>query len=211
MRRSTVLFPLPDGPTSARSSPSAISIVRSRTAAKPLGKIRLTFFKMIDATSTLYRPTGQTSDDAALRNQYQDRYWSGRDHCSGQNLSPRHQILTAKQRDSDGDRVPLGTERERERKEKLVPAIEKRQDRRRRQSRCRQWQDNLAHRSKTARPVDQRRLFQVQRQLPEESGQEPDCQWHRKGQIREHQPLVGVQQVQFAQQEKQRRDDRNMR
>src|SRR5262245_1057924 len=186
MRRRTVLFPLPDGPTSARSSPSAISSIRSRTAARPLGKIRLTFFRMIDATSPLYRPTGQTGDDAALRNQYQDRYRGGRDHRSGQNLSPWHQILTAKQRNSDGHRVPLGSERERERNENLVPAIEKRQDRRRRQSRCRQWQDNLAHRSKTARPVDQRRLFQVHWQLPKESSEEPDRQWHRKGQIRKH-------------------------
>ena len=37
MSRSTVLLPLPDGPTRTSSSPSATSSVRSRAATWPFG------------------------------------------------------------------------------------------------------------------------------------------------------------------------------
>src|SRR4029078_1461680 len=115
MRRSTVLFPPPDGPTRARSSPSAMSSDRSRTADRTVGNILLTLVNVIDATSALYRPARKTGDDAALCNQHQDRNRNRRDDRSRQNLSPRYLVLTTKQRNGDRHGVALGAERERER------------------------------------------------------------------------------------------------
>src|SRR5262249_24805564 len=119
MRRSTVLLPLPDGPTRTTSSPSGMWSVRSRTATRPLANVLFTLFKVIAATSALYGPTGETGDDPALCDQYQNRDRSRRHHRAGENLSPRHLVLPAKERDGDRHRVPLGAEREREREQKL--------------------------------------------------------------------------------------------
>src|SRR5262245_37405254 len=173
IRRSTVLFPLPDGPTRATSSPSAISSVTSRTAARPPGNTLLTFLKMIDATSTLDCSAGESRNNPALCDQHETRYRRGRDHRSGQNLSPRHLVLSAEERDGDGHCVPLGPQRERERKQKLVPAVKKSQDGSRREGWCGKRQHDLSHGAKPACTVDERSLFKVRRQLPEESCQQP--------------------------------------
>src|SRR5262245_34321845 len=178
MRRSTVLLPLPDGPTTATSSPSGMWSVRSRTATRPLGNVLFTWFKVIAATSALYGPSGETRDYPALCNQHQNRDRRRRHHRAGKNLSPWHLVLPAKERDGDGHRVPLGTEREREREQELVPAIEKRQDGGGRQGWRRQRQHDLSHHAKAARAVDERGFFHIRGQLAEESGQQPDGQRH---------------------------------
>ena len=46
--------------------------------------------------------------------------------------------------------------------------------------------------------------------LPEEADEEPDRQWHRERQVREHEASVGVDQSQLAKQQVERRHDRDL-
>src|SRR5918995_3909326 len=50
IRRSSVVFPQPEAPTSTMNSPSSIGRLRSRTAAKPFGKVFVTRSRTIPAT-----------------------------------------------------------------------------------------------------------------------------------------------------------------
>src|SRR5215212_5565663 len=102
--RSTVLLPLPDGPSRTSSSPSATSRLRSRTATCPFAYALLTCRSDSDAMSALHCAGGEPGDDAPLRDQHERRNRRGRDHRRREDLSPWHLILSAKQRDGDRHR-----------------------------------------------------------------------------------------------------------
>ena len=138
-------------------------------------------------------PTVRPCDDAALTGQDQQRDRNRRHDGCRQHLAPWHLIAAAEQHDRDRNRVAFGTEREREREEKLVPAVEKRQDRRARDPGRGQRQHHVAQRPHPRRAVQHRRLFEIARQLAEESRQQPDGERHREGQVRKHQPGIRVQ------------------
>src|SRR5688500_7801527 len=97
--RSTVLLPLPEGPTRTSSSPSAISSETPSTATNPFGNRRLSASSVSDATSPLHGPCGEARHDAPLRGEYDQRDRNGCHNCGRQHLSPGHLVLPAKERD----------------------------------------------------------------------------------------------------------------
>src|SRR5690349_3302560 len=96
--RSTVDFPLPDGPTSTRNSPSAISSERSREATNPFGYVLSTCARVISAIgvslsgasdgalSALHGASRQTLDDSSLEQEHHDRHGHRCNDGSGKDL-----------------------------------------------------------------------------------------------------------------------------
>src|SRR4051812_9987624 len=85
--------------------------------------------------SSLYRTSGQPLHDPPLKNKNHRRDRRSGDDRRSENLAPGYLVLPTEQRDRDGDCLPLRSERERQREQKLVPAVDERQDARRRQAR----------------------------------------------------------------------------
>src|SRR5215471_10648526 len=183
INRSTVLLPLPDGPTSTSNSPCATSRSTSLSAATPPGNRLPILCNEIDAMSSLDRAGGESGDDPALSDEHQRGNRQRRDERARENLSSGHLILPAKERNRHRHGVTLGPERKTEREQKLVPAVQERQDRGRRQPWPGQRQHDRPQGSKPAGAIHQRRLFELARKLPEEADEEPDREWQCKGQV----------------------------
>src|SRR5262245_13641009 len=129
--RSNVLLPHPDGPTSTRNSPSSMHRSRWRIATWPFGNVLASPVSVIAATSSPFRGTnGQAGHNPALTSQHEQRDRNRGHDRSREYLAPWHLVAAAEQGNGNGNGVTIGAKRERECKEELVPAIEKRQDRR---------------------------------------------------------------------------------
>src|SRR5262245_40727354 len=97
----TVLLPHPDGPTSTRSSPPAISSVRSRTATRPFEKVFVTCSSAIDTRllpvrSTLHCASRESLDDPPLESGDDGDHGKRRQNGSRQNLPPGDLISSTK-------------------------------------------------------------------------------------------------------------------
>src|SRR5262245_3691912 len=198
MRRRTVLFPLPDGPTSTSSSPSAISSVSSRAATCPFAWTLLTFSSAIDAMSALHRSGSEACDDPPLRHQGDRGDGKRRDDGGGENLSPRHLVLAAEQRDRHWNGIAFRTERERQREQELIPTVKKCEDSDRRDSGPGERQDDVPEDPQTACAVDERGLLQRNRQLTKEADEQPDRKRHREGEIWQHKTGIRVHQMELS-------------
>ena len=127
-----------------------------------------------------------------------------------EDLAPRHLILSTQQRDRDRHGLPLRPEREREREEEFVPAVHEGEDRGGRESRAAPAARLPHGRFEAARPIHHRRLLELGRQLAEDPDQQPDGERHGEGEVRKNEPGIGVDEVERAQQQVQRRDDRDL-
>ena len=110
-------------------------------------------------------------------------------------LAPWHLIAAAEQRNGHGNGVTVGAKREREGKEELVPAIEKRQDGRARDAGCGDRQHDVAQRAHARRAVQHCCVFEIRRKLAKESSQQPDSERHRERQVGKYESRVGVEEA----------------
>ena len=100
---------------------------------------------------------------------------------------------------------------QRDRQQELVPGADEGQDPGGGQAGRRERHDDLAERLEVRRPVDQRRLLEVLRDLPEERDEDVDGEREREGQVRDDQPDPGVEDPDVRPQLEQRRRDRDLR
>src|SRR5947209_8511565 len=83
--RNTVLFPLPEGPTSTTSSPGSTVRLRSRTATTPPGNCLLTRSRTIPLVDAVSGRSTEHSPDVAIQDEGDDGGWQHREHaCGGQ-------------------------------------------------------------------------------------------------------------------------------
>src|SRR6266545_1022273 len=166
---STVDLPLPDGPTRTISSPSATSRLRSRAATKPFAYTLSTCSSEMRAIrflrSSLDSSGGQTLHDSPLEQQYHRGDRSRCNNCGCENLAPGHLVLPAEKRDRYRHRLPLGSQRKRESKQELVPAVDERENRGCRQARHSQRQQYLREALPSRCTVDVRCLLEISRDL----------------------------------------------
>src|SRR6201991_1179155 len=190
--RRAVDFPHPDGPTRIISSPSRISRFMCLTASKPSGYRLTTSSNSISAISrwllsALDRAGGQARDDALLEEQHEEDQ-RNRDDDGCRRDRPQGQLELrgpGEERDRRGNRAGARRRGERDREQELVPDPDERQDARGREARCRQWDHDLAERLEVRRPVDERRLLEILRDLLEERHEDVDRQREREREVRD--------------------------
>src|SRR5688572_17263914 len=199
IRRSTVDFPLPDGPTSTRSSPSVASRLRSRAATKPFAYTLSTCSSAIRAIRYLrlpfYSASSEPLHDTTLEHKHHRRHGSGGDHCGGEDLTPRHLILPAEQCNRDGDSLPLRPKREREREEELVPAVDEREDGGCRQARHRQRKQYFREALSSRGAIDVSCFLEIARNLTDRAGEYPHGERHRECHVRHDESRIRIDQA----------------
>src|SRR3954470_11732018 len=216
--RSAVDFPHPDGPTRIISSPSRISRFMCLTASKPSGYRLTTSSNSISAMwgwllSALDRARGQAGDDALLEEQHEeDQRDRDDDRCRRDRSEGQLELRRAgEERDRRGDRARARRRRQRDGEQELVPDADERQDAGGREPRRREWHHDLAERLEVRRPVDERRLLEVLRDLLEERDEDVDGQRKREREVRDDQPDPRVVDADRRPQAEQRRGDRDRR
>src|SRR5260370_919252 len=200
MRLSVVDLPQPEGPTSERNSPSAMSRDSSLSASGAPGNALRTACSEIEATSLLlHRAGGESRDDTPLEeeNQHGERQRGGDRGCG--DLAPRLRVLAGEERDGDGDGALRRRREEGERIEQLVPGKDEDQDggggERGRRKRQVDAQEGLPGRA----AVDARRPVELLGQRAEERGEEPQRERQREGGVGQDEARELVAQAQRAQ------------
>src|SRR5688500_3785368 len=148
-----------------------------------------------------YGAGGETLHDAALEQTHHHRAGRGRDYGRGEELSPRHLILSAEERDRYRNRLTLGTEREGESEEELVPAVDEGQYARRGETGHRQRKKNFHEALSPARAIDMCRFLEVARYLPDRTGKHPHRQRHCEGHVRHDETGIGVDEPERSQEQ----------
>src|SRR3954468_15157888 len=188
MSRRRVDFPQPDGPTKTTNSPSSIRRSTPRiTFAAP--KDLLTSLKTTSAMepSPLDGAAGQARHDLPLKNQnksdHRDRY----DDRGRHDGAPRQLVRGTPAHESNRDRhgATLVAERERQRKEKLVPRNDEGQKPGGDRCGSHQWQEHAPDRYPRRGAVNQRRLFDLAWKLAHEGGEHPYRERQGEHQVRQ--------------------------
>src|ERR1700755_2750962 len=185
--RRAVDFPQPDGPTRIISSPSRISRLMCLTASKPSGYRLTTSSNSISAISrwllsALDRAGGQARDDALLEEQHEEDQ-RNRDDDRCRRDRPQGQLELRgpgeeRDRRRDGPRARRRGERDGE--QELVPDADERQDPGGGEARRGGRHHDRAERLEVRRPVDERRLLEILRDLLEEGHEDVDRQRQRE-------------------------------
>ena len=117
---------------------------------------------------------------------------------SRQDLAPWHLVLPPEQRNRDRYGLSLGAEGERQGKQKFVPAVQEGQDRGRHHARESDRQEDFVERLQTARAIDERSFLDFWRKLTEKSGQQPDAERRGERQVRQHEPRIRIDEMNFT-------------
>src|SRR3954470_17248087 len=216
--RSAVDFPQPDGPTRIISSPSRICRFMCLTASKPSGYRLTTSSNSISAMwgwllSALDRARGQAGDDALLEEQHEeDQRNRDDDRCRRDRPEGQLELRRAgEERDRRRNGARARRRRQRDGEQELVPHADERQDAGGREARRRERHDDLAERLEVRRPVDERRLLEVPRDLLEERDEDVDRQRQGEREVRDDQPDPRVVDADVRPEAEQRRRDRDGR
>jgi len=108
-------------------------------------------------------------------------------------ISPQGMVLALKKGDPHGEGLVGALGHDEEGEEEFVPGIDENKDRRSEDPRRRQGDDDAEEGLQMAAAVHTGRVFQLLGQFPEESRHDPDPQRQRQGDVRQDQPLVGIQ------------------
>src|SRR5918992_4682193 len=198
--RSAVDFPDPEGPTSTRSSPSAMSRLRVSTAGVSVpGYVRVasTYLTPVIASPSLDRTHRQAADHPLLSYPSGQHHRNAREHRGRR--EPRQELTSRAdvRRDPDGDRRPFHRV-QLDGIEELVPREDDAEQSRRRDAGRGERQDHRGELSPEPGAVDLGGLDQLARDLDEEGAQHPDCQRQVDRRVEDDQHQPRVQQLEIA-------------
>src|SRR6266404_3877036 len=214
IRRNKVDFPHPDGPTKTTNSPWAMSRSTSRIVFTSPNDFE-TFFSTTSATEapplSLHRPGGKAGDDATLEDEHQQDERHGHDDGRRHDAPPRKLETrgAADERDRHRDRPALVREREGDREQELVPRADEREQPGGGERGPEQRHEYAGDDGERFRPVHQRGLLQLLRQLAHEGGQHPGGERQGEDHVREREAPEGVVDAQPGHQLEHAREDRS--
>ena len=134
----------------------------------------------------LDRARGEAGDDAPLEDQHEDDQRHRHDDRRGADRPERDLELLAAGEEGDrrGHRPPVRRAGQRDREEELVPGEDEDQQPGGHDARGAERHHDLAERLEARRPVDQRRLLELARDVAEERGEDVDGQRQAEGRAR---------------------------
>src|SRR6266540_2473720 len=171
--------------------------------------ISLTGFD-ISLLSSLDRSERQAADDVALEHEREHDHRQDRDRRQRADLTPQDLVPADEVGERDGQR-PNVRARQEEREQELVPREDEREQGARHHPRQGQPQRDPGERLPAARPVDERRLLEIARQVIEETLHEPDDERDVERQVGDDQRPIRVQQLPVAKEQEQRDRGRHRR
>src|SRR5581483_5196710 len=150
------------------------------------------------------------ADDVALDQQREDQHWDdGDDPDRGRDVP----LDAALHRQQSGGAYRHGLRRlgvdDEQPEQELIPGEDRAQDRRGHQPRAGQRQQHPHQRRPAVAAVQQRRLVDLMADLVEEPAHHPDYQGDIDRNVRQDQPLIGVQQAQIEHHQVDRDRDRH--
>src|SRR5438876_101354 len=145
-------------------------------------------------SSTLHCYRGQSQLYSPLKTENRLRDGCRPDDSCSEDLPPRYLVLPAKERDGHRHCLAFGSERERQREQKFVPAIDERENPGRRQARYGEREENPGEALSSRGAVNVRRFLEILRNLSDGTREYPDRERHREGHIRHDQAWICIDQ-----------------
>src|SRR2546425_1252221 len=160
--------------------------------------------------SLLHRAGDESPDQEALQHDDDQHGRNAREHRGGGDVAPRDLEDPWEERQRHRDRAARAGDGERVGKQELVPAEEKRQERRGGEPGRQQRDHDPPKDSEEAGPVHGRGLLGLDRDFADEPGEQPDRQRQRERGVHEDETRPRVTQIQRAHQEIERAHGRDL-